>query len=260
MVCLLGNQALLLVDLGSIDALAASMLTQNDIYWFACFVTIYRLSLSDRTIPAGRFDSVFALALAGLILLSSFLPYRFGIGLLTTSVALYLLMLDHGDRNLKAAGSVLLALSMQMVWGLIFFRLFTPELLKADSALVGTILKILRPDIIWNGTTFYAPDGHAIALIAACSSFNNVSTAVLACAAVTMLRRTEWIRHDIVTLAVTSIVMIFINSARICLLAWSSDYHLLWHDGAGVQILVVAQTIVVFAIAWWGAATPRRTP
>lgn len=256
--CLFANQTLLLLNVVSFDAFAASLLTQNDIYWLACAVTLYRLSLSDPVIRADRLDYALALTLGALILFTSFLPYRFGIGLLATLVALYLLMLDHGDCNLKAAGGVLLAVSTQLVWGPIFFQLFTPELLKADAALVGTALMALRPDVVWSGTTFFAPDGHAVWLIAACSSFNNVSSAVLACVAVIMLRRNEWVRRDIETIVIASVAMILVNSLRICLFVWSIEYRLFWHDGAGAQILAIAQTLVVLAIAWWGAAPSRR--
>jgi hypothetical protein len=258
--CLFANQALLLLDVGSFDAFATSLLTQNDIYWLACAVTLYRLWLSDPGVQADRRDFALALALGALILFSSFLPYRFGIGLLATVVAIYLLMFDHGDRNLKAAGAVLLAVSTQLVWGPIFFQLFTPELLKADAALVGRILMVMRPDIVWSSTTFFAPDGHAVSLIAGCSSFNNVSSAVLACVAIAMLRRNEWFRRDLATIIIAGAAMILVNSVRICLFVWSRDYHLFWHDGAGAQILAIAQTLVVLAIAWWGAAPSRRAP
>ena len=258
--CLFANQALLLLDVGSFDAFATSLLTQNDIYWLACAVTLYRLWLSDPGVQADRRDFALALALGALILFSSFLPYRFGIGLLATFVAIYLLMFDHGDRNLKAAGAVLLAVSTQLVWGPIFFQLFTPELLKADAALVGRILMVMRPDIVWSSTTFFAPDGHAVSLIAGCSSFNNVSSAVLACVAIAMLRRNEWFRRDLATIIIAGAAMILVNSVRICLFVWSRDYHLFWHDGAGAQILAIAQTLVVLAIAWWGAAPSRRAP
>ena len=258
-VCLFANQALLLLDVVSFDAFATSLLTQNDIYWLACAVTVYRLWLSDPGLRADRLDWALALALGVLILFSSLLPYRFGIGLLATLVALYLLTFDHGDRNLKAAGAVLLAVSTQLVWGPIVFQLFTPELLKADAALVGTALMALRPDVVWSGTTFFAPDDHAVWLIAGCSSFNNVSSAVLACVAVTMLRRNEWVRRDIKIIVIASAVMILINVLRICLFVWSKEYRAFWHDGEGAQILAIAQTLVVLAIAWWGAAPPRRT-
>jgi hypothetical protein len=257
-VCLFANQALLLLDVQSADAFAASLLTQNDIYWLACAVTIYRLYVSDPAVRASRLDCALALALGMCILVSSLLPYRFGIGLLATVVSLYLLMLD--DRNLKAAGGVLLAVSTQLVWGPILFQLFTPELLKADATLVGTMLRQFRPDIVWSGTNFFAPDGHAVSLIAGCSSFNNVSSAVLACVAVAMWRRNAWVRQDIATVLIASVAMILVNTARICLFAWSEDYRLYWHDGAGAQILAIAQTLVVLAIAWWGAAPSKRAP
>jgi hypothetical protein len=256
--CLFANEALLLLDVGSLDAFGASLLTQNDIYWLACGVTLYRLWLGDPAVRADRRDVALALILGALILFSSLLPYRFGIGFLATLVAIHLLTFDHGDRNLKAAGAVLLAVSTQLVWGPIVFQLFTPELLKADAELVGTALAALRPDIVWSSTTFFAPDGHAVSLIAGCSSFNNVSSAVLACVAIAMLRRNEWVRSDIATIIIASVAMILVNSARICLFVWSKDYHLFWHDGAGAQILAIAQTLVVLAIAWLGAGRSRR--
>ena len=139
-VWLFANQTLLLLNVESLDAFSASLLTQNDIYWLACGVAVYRLYASDQSVSANRVDCVLAVALGVCILLSSLLPYRFGIGLLATLVAIYLLRFDRGDRNLKAAGYVLLAVSTQLVWGPIVFQLFTPELLKADAALVGTML------------------------------------------------------------------------------------------------------------------------
>jgi hypothetical protein len=256
-ICLFANQALLLVDTGSYDAFAASLAQQNYIYWLACYVVIYRLYASDKAARAIRLDGCLALAICGAIFFTSLLPYRFGIGLLATITAGYFMAAHGGDRNVKAAGAVLLAVSMHLVWGPIFFQLFTPELLRADAALVGEILTWLRPDIIWSNNSFHAPDGHSISMIAGCSSFNNVSTAILACATIAMLMRTEWVRRDIATVAIACVVMILVNAIRLCLIAWSGALHLFWHDGAGAQILGIAQTLVIFLIAWWGAA-PRR--
>lgn len=258
-ICVLANQAVQLVDTSSFEAFAASLATQNYIYWLACYAVIYRLHVSDRARRATRIDGCLVLAMCVSVFFTSFLPYRFGTGLLASITAGYFLTADGGDRNVKAAGGVLLALSTQLVWGPILFQLFTPELLRADAALVGEILTSLRPDIIWRDTSFVAPDGHAIALIGGCSSFNNVSTAVLACATIAMLTRTEWVRRDVATVAIACVVMILINALRLCLLAWSGASHLFWHDGAGAQILGIGQTLAVLLIAWWGAAPWRRT-
>lgn len=257
-VCLFANQALQLLDTQSYQAFVASLAAQNWIYWLACYAVIYRLYLSDGTVRASGFAGGLALAIGVAVFCTSFLPYRFAIGLLATVTAGYLLIAHDGDRNLKAAGTVLLALSAHLVWGPVLFQLFTPELLQADAGIVGTILAPLRPDIVWSGNSFLGPNGHAVSLIGGCSSFNNVSTALLACATVVMLTRTQWVRRDIATVAIACVAMVLINATRICLLAWSAASHAYWHDGAGAQVLGIAETLVVLLIAWWGAAPWRR--
>ena len=188
------------------------------------------------------------------ILLSSFIAYRFAIGFIATVLAFYLLVLCHKDRELRAAGSVLLALSAHLVWGPILFQFLTPELLRADAALVGNMLKLVRPDIIWNDTTFQTPGGFAISLVGACSSFHNLSTAFLACAAATMFMRTHWARRDFARFAAAVVVMIFMNDVRLCLLAWSPANYNFWHEGAGVPLLSFFETAALLTVAFWGAA------
>lgn len=258
-VCLLANQAVQLVDTSSFGAFAASLATQNWIYWLACYAAVYRLHVSDRAAPTTRIDGWLTAAILVAILLMSLLPYRFATGLLASITAGYFVTAAGVDRNIRAAGLVLLALSTQLVWGPIFFQLFTPELLHADGFLVGEILTSLRPDIVWRETTFAAPDGHAIALVGGCSSFNNVSTAVLACVAITMLTRTEWVRRDLATVAIVCTVMILLNTLRICLLAWSYGSHAYWHNGDGAQIFGIGQTLAVLLMAWWGAQPWKRS-
>jgi len=255
--CLFANQALQLIDTTSLKTFTESLASQNYLFWLAVYAVFFRLLRSDGETAASRLDFVAALAICLAILCTSFLPYRFATGLLATVTAGYILLLHESDRNLKAAGTVLLAVAVQLVWAPIVFQLFTPELLYADAALVGEILAWLLPDIVWRGTTFIAPDGHTLVLVGACSSFNNVSSAVLACVAVTMLARPEWRRRDLATVAIASVVMILVNSLRICLLTRSDASHLYWHNGMGEQILVISQTLIILLIAWWGVK-PRK--
>lgn len=258
-ICLLANQAVQLIDASSFSALASSLADQNYIYWLTCYVVVYRVWVSDRDAPATRADLWLLAAFCLATLLASLVPYRFTTGVLATLTAAYFLTAPGADRNIRAAGCVLLALSTQLVWAAMLFQFFTPELLPADAQLVGAILDRLRPDIVHNGTTFDAPDGHAIMLIGGCSSFNNLSVALLACVSVIMLSRNEWVPRDAATFTIASGVMISLNVLRIVLLCWSAESYAFWHNGQGLPMFAAGQTLVVLLIAWLGAMTGKRT-
>jgi exosortase/archaeosortase family protein len=257
-VCLLANQAVQLIDASSFGALASSLADQNYIYWLTCYVVIYRVWVSDRAAPAARTDLWLLAAYCLATLIASFVPYRFTSGMLATLTAAYFLAVPGADRNVRAAGCVLLALSTQLVWAAMLFQFFTPELLPADAQLVGAILDRLRPDIVHSGTTFDAPDGHAIMLIGGCSSFNNLSIALLACVSVIMFTRTEWVRRDFLTFAIACGVMISLNVLRIVLLCWSVESYAFWHNAQGAPLFATGQTVIVLLIAWWGAVSGKR--
>jgi exosortase/archaeosortase family protein len=254
---LLANEVFQLLDAQSAATFITSFETQNYVLWLAGYAFVYRLWRVSRDAPADNRDFWFAGATCLAILVTSFLPHRWGIGIVASTTAVYFLSTNRGDKNLKAAGALLFAMSAHLVWGPIFFMLVTPEVVRGDAAVVAGLLKMLRPDIIWSDTTFRAPDGHALVLVGACSSFQNISTALLACATVTMLTRPEWIRRDILIIALATLAMIAINTARLCLLAWDHDSYEYWHNGDGANMFLFAQTVVVLLIAWWGAATGR---
>ena len=251
---LLANEIFQVVDIQSRASLAAN----NCFVWLAGYAFFFRVWSSSRDQPADRLDFWFSAATCFSILVTSFLPHLWGIGLVATPIAAYLLLNHRGDRNIRAAGFLLLALSSYLVWGPIFFHLTTPEVVRIDAAIVAGILKLLRPDIVWNDTIFRTPSGHAIVLIGACSSFQNISTAFLACATFTMLSRTEWARRDLVTIAIATAAMALSNAARLCLLAWDSTSLNFWHDGEGKNLFAFGQTALVLLIASAGAATWRR--
>jgi exosortase/archaeosortase family protein len=252
---LFANQAVHLLDFSSLSAFSTNLAQQNYIYWFGCYVVLYRLSASEDRTPAGVNDWPLAAAMMIAMLLSSLIAYRFTLGALETVVALYLLVVRRSDRQMKAAGIVLLALSAHLIWGPILFQVFTPELLRGDAAVVGGMLKAVRPDIVWTDTTFKNPDHFAVSLVGACSSFQNLSTAMLACAAATMFMRTEWKRSDTLRAVFAGVVMIFINDIRLCLLVWDKSYYDFWHQGAGAPLIGFVTTIALLAIAFSGGLT-----
>jgi hypothetical protein len=73
--------------------------------------------------------------------------------LLATVTAGYLFFIDGGDRQHQGRRSGVAGTLGQPGVGALF-QLFTPELLRADAAIVGVILTALRPDIVWSGNSF----------------------------------------------------------------------------------------------------------
>ncbi len=251
-VCLIANHALQIVDASSLLSIVSGLASQNLIYWFACYVCVSRLLASSPEPRLGRKDTLFIVGLCLLILLVSFIAYRFTIGFLTTMLAVWMIRTFRDDLEVKAAGIVLLAMAVHLVWAPLLFRLFMEEFLLLDAAAISTVLSNLRPDIVQSGTTFTTEE-HAITLVGACSSFHNVSLAMLAVVSAIMCYRTQLLRSDAVWLLVTCAAMIAINVVRIALVAWSADMYAYWHDGTGVKVLSVTQTVTIIALAAYGA-------
>jgi exosortase/archaeosortase family protein len=258
-VCLFANQAVQLVKLSSFSAFVADLAAQNLVYWFACYVVLYRLNASSDRAQPSAYDWWFALAMLFAALMSSFIAYRFAIGGLASAMGLYLLALYRKDEQLASAGAVLLAVSAHLVWGPIVFQLLTPEFLRADAALVGLLLMLLDPGIVLTGTTFHAPAGHTISIVGSCSSFQNLSTAVLACAAAAMFVRTAWIRRDLAAIAMASVAMVLLNDVRLCLVAFNTESYEFWHEREGAVLFGYFTTAVMLLIAFW-SARPRGRP
>ena len=258
--CLLANFFVQFVDLRSLGAFSESLSSQNLIFWLACYVVVERVRRSDAACAPHRFEVILLVATASLIFLTSLIPHKSAIGALTTVAGLCLLTIGYSDRNLRAAGAVLLALSGHLLWAPAIFQFFTSQLLQIDAALVGTLLAKTRPDIVWNGTSFHAPGGHSIALVAACSSFHNVSSAMLASVAVTMFLRTSWVfRRDLLVMLALCCSMILMNVMRLGLLASSQAAYQYWHQDVGASILSLLQTATIALLAYWGAQPSERS-
>ncbi len=248
----LANHFLHTIDTSSIAGFFQSLASQNLIYWFSCFVIISGLLDSDGKAEASRFDLLMVLTVGILLVISSFIGYRFYIGVLTTLAALYILRLHSTDTSLKTVGTVLLALSVHLIWAPLIYRIFTPELLMADALAVNSVLSAIRPDISLIGTTFTS-SGHTVTLVGACSSFQNVSIALLASVTFTMYIRPYWVRSDVYWILAICAAMIAINVVRLGVLAWNRDSYLFWHNGVGMQILALVQTFIVCSISYLGA-------
>ena len=131
--------------------------------------------------------------------------------------------------------------SVQEFWGRIVFKLFALPLLRAETAVVGTMLQVVRPGTMWRDNVITGPSGHGIVVYDFCSSFHNLSVAALCWLTVRALRDQSWQARDFVTGGVVGVTMVLCNVTRLCLMAWDAGLYQYWHDGDGKKSLMSAR-------------------
>jgi exosortase/archaeosortase family protein len=214
--------------------------------WYAIFRL---LASSDPRQVAQLRDILIALALC----VPLFLPTTRTIKFLALGAAIFCWIRGRDDPKQRSAGIVLAALVIQQYWGHIVFDIFALPLLQAETAVVGTLMQAVRAGTEWQGNVITGPSGFGIVVYSGCSSFHNLSLAMLCWLTVSRLRHQSWRRRDLLTGCVIGAAMIALNVARLCLMAWSPDFYEYWHNGLGAQIFAVGASVMVLVLSLYGS-------
>jgi exosortase/archaeosortase family protein len=131
--------------------------------------------------------------------------------------------------------------------------------------------EVVDPDFFWMtlGAIFTAivakiadkfllPNGYGVVILGECSSFHNLSLAMLCWLTVSKWRHQDWRARDFAIGAVVGVTMILFNVARICLMAWNVDLYHYWHDGTGAAIYAIGASLTVLVMSLYGSKTARR--
>jgi hypothetical protein len=132
--------------------------------WYAIFRL---LGASDAAAAARWQDAVIAAALSLLVLM----PTSRLIWIAAAGLAIYSWIVGGGDAKLRAAATVIAALSMQEFWGHVIFNLVALPLLRVETTAVGMILGAFRPGTVWQDNVIIGPSGYGIVVYTGCSSF-----------------------------------------------------------------------------------------
>jgi hypothetical protein len=244
------------LDFSSVGAFFAQLAGFNTIVCLAWFVVAKLLLASRADEAADAWDYMFAASIYLTSCLASLLTTSITTSAIATATALNIGFRYGRDADLRAAAAIIGALSINALWGPVFFSFFALELLRADAALVGAVFALTRPDVIWLDTTIGVPGGHTIVVMAGCSSFHNISLALLAWVSLTMLQRRSWVRYDLLVAMAAVAATVSINAVRLYLMAWSRDGYAYWHNGTGAEIYSAAAILSILVIGFEGA---RRT-
>jgi exosortase/archaeosortase family protein len=225
------------------------------IFQYLAWYAVFRLLGSSGAGSAARPRD---LLITAALCLPIFLPTSRMIWVAATGIAIYLWLTSADDPKLRAAGIVLAALAVQELWGHLFFDLVAFSLLRAEAAVVGTLLEAVRPGTMWHDNAIIGPSGFGIVIATTCSSFHNLSLAMLCWLTVSRLRRQDWRAGDFVIGGAIGVTMILFNIARLCLMGWDVRLFHFWHDGAGAEIFVIAASLTILLMSLYGSRPAER--
>jgi hypothetical protein len=169
-----------------------------------------------------------------------------------------LLVRSQEDPDARAAGAVLLAIASHQLWAGVVFGLFAQEFVTFDAALVGHLVTWTVRGATQHDNIITVPGGHGIAVLEGCSSFSNVSTALLAWVALSKLERANWRTRDFAVAGATVLAQIGLNVGRMYLMAQSHGMFIYWHDGAGAQIYAAVASAAAVLISLVGTQWAGR--
>ena len=227
------------------------------IFQYLAWYAVLRLLGSSDPTTAARSQDVLVIATLCLLL---FLPTTRSIWIAALGIAIYLWIFSGGDLRVRAAGTVLGALSVQEFWGHVFFNLVAVPLLHVETAVVGTLLETARPGTMWQDNVITGPNGFGIIVYTGCSSFHNLSLAMLCWLTVSKLRNQSWSNRDLVVGSAVGATIVLLNVMRLFLMAWDIDLYHYWHDGVGAEIFGIGASITILLISLFGSrsATPLK--
>lgn len=221
--------------------------------WFA----VFRLLVRDPSTVAAAYQDIAVFGTLGIanVVLGAInvMPTQRVIWIVATLAAIYIFLTSAKQSYARAAATVLLALCAQSLWGPLFFSLFALDLLRGDAILVGTILDATRSGFTWHDNII-ATQGHTIEIYAACSSFHNVSLALLCWVTLTKLSRPTWVSSDFIFGAAVCVVMIVANVTRLYVEALNHASWDYWHNGFGTHIYQVGVSVTILLISLWGSS------
>ncbi len=185
----------LLTDLGAVG-----------IFQIMAWYAVFRLLASSDPAPVAQLrDFLITVALCCLV----FVPSTRMIWVAVLGVAIFGWLFNGGPQSCAPPESSLPRSQSRRSGGA--FSLNSSPFLCAETAVVGTVLQAVRAGTEWRDNVITGPSGHGIVVYDLCSSFHNLSVAVLCWVTMRSLQDRSWQVRDFVTGCVLGTTMVLFN-------------------------------------------------
>ena len=166
-----------------------------------------------------------------------------------TALSLYILLFANDAPDRKRGAIILLALTMPMLWSRLLFHYFANFLLDFDALFVASMLGTPR---VGNMVGF--GDGSGVMVISpACSSFANISGALLCYVSVTQWAKHRWTPIDLLWGFMACASVVAINVTRIAITGLNQANYAFIHNDWGAAVLGIILMICIIGFSVLGA-------
>jgi exosortase/archaeosortase family protein len=198
---------------------------------------------SDRVLRWWDFLAVFCITIASL--------YPSPILRAVAMTSLGLLFIVRSDKRVASLGQLCIGLVWIDFWGALALNLIAPWLLPVETALAYLPLSLfgkfsLQGVAIAHGSEF------TLIVAEPCSAFHNTIITSFIWLCFIKIQRLPFRREHFVVLAIGLVAIVFLNTARIGLMAFSDDQYLYWHLGPGLWAVKIVTLTTVLGLFYFG--------
>ncbi|WP_181703807.1 hypothetical protein [Chthonobacter albigriseus] len=184
--------------------------------------------------------------LIGVCAILMLVPLTVASWLAVTLVGLYLTIGRRQSGTGWALGSILLGLAFSGQWARYIASIFRPYILSADAFVIGVFAGTGS-----QGNLVYSTDGSTVLqVLEACSSFSNLSWAILACVTVASFFPESGKYRLVSAMLLSCVVVVLINTIRIGIIALDPNLYDLAHGEVGTTIAGVTGSIAALLVPY----------
>jgi len=219
------------------------------IIWIGIVIALRDLWSVEQGVPASGRDKM----VAGCALLMILIPVPALSSCAISLIGVYIWMTAKDDTRTRSVGALLFAVTIPMLWARAIFAALSDTLLAVDARLVAWVIGtephaniVPYPD--GSGGMFFGPG---------CSSFTNISLAILCTAIFAHAFRKKWSREIWFWAALSSLAVLAVNVSRISLIGFYPDQYDLIHGSVGATIFGWITIGLLMAIGLHGVGRVR---
>jgi len=225
-----------------LSALAATALSVSAVVWFACFAALALALRSNKDEEVTTADGLVGVAVVFLVAVPISQLSWFALA----TLALYVLRTSQAGSTMRRAALIFLAITVPMCWGPLLLEAVAKPFLWTDALFVSNLIGTEQ-----TGNLVKFADGSGyFQIFPACSSYHNVSLALLAWISVSQFVEHEWSPKDLVWCLLAALSVLTVNVTRIGLIGLYREHFETIHGpfGSGVADCVSLSLILTICL------------